>query len=225
MLPPVTTSELASSAGSALSDSTLDVVRVIAERRAAKARPIEGMAQRLSASALTLFEARGYDAVTVAEIAAHAGVTSRTFFRYFPAKEMVLVDFNDQANERLVELIQTVRPGDAVFPVIRAALIAWFTELGPVLCAIGRLSTASPSLSSALLSRSTTWEEHLADALAARFDALDEEDSSVWAGILFTLLRLVSLRHGADEAEIVRGAVVITERFEALTSCSGATGR
>jgi AcrR family transcriptional regulator len=214
----MTPSDPDSPVGSALTNSTLDVVRVIAERRAAKARPIEGMAQRLSASALTLFEARGYDAVTVADIAAHAGVTSRTFFRYFPAKEMVLLDFNDQANERLVELIQTGQPEDAVFPVIRSALIAWFAELGPVLCAIGRLSAASPSLDSALLLRSTSWEEHLADTLAARFDALDEEDSHLWAAILFTLLRLAVLRHGADAAELARGATSLADRFAALTT-------
>lgn len=47
---------------------------------------------RLLACALDLFERQGFDATTVAQIAAAAGVTPMTFFRHFPAKENVLLD-------------------------------------------------------------------------------------------------------------------------------------
>lgn len=45
---------------------------------------------RLLQSAMTLYLARGYDAVTVAEIADDAGLTKRTFFRHFADKREVL---------------------------------------------------------------------------------------------------------------------------------------
>jgi len=45
---------------------------------------------RLQRAALELFRARGYDFTTAAEIAALAGVTERTFFRYFQDKKEVL---------------------------------------------------------------------------------------------------------------------------------------
>lgn len=48
--------------------------------------------ERLRASALELFTARGYDETTVEQISAAAGVSHMTFFRHFPTKESVLVD-------------------------------------------------------------------------------------------------------------------------------------
>ena len=45
---------------------------------------------RLKRAAIELFVERGYDAVTVTHIAERAGLTRRSFFRYFPDKREVL---------------------------------------------------------------------------------------------------------------------------------------
>src|ERR1700761_4874941 len=47
-------------------------------------------AGRLQAAALELYATRGYDETTVAEIAARAGLTERTYFRHFADKREVL---------------------------------------------------------------------------------------------------------------------------------------
>ncbi|WP_125132503.1 TetR family transcriptional regulator [Microbacterium sp. 10M-3C3] len=56
------------------------------------ARWTPGARDRLQAAAFDVIRARGFDAVTVAEIAEAAGVTERTFFRHFADKREVLFD-------------------------------------------------------------------------------------------------------------------------------------
>jgi AcrR family transcriptional regulator len=59
-----------------------------------------GARERLQAAALERFAAQGFDGTTVAEIAATAGLTERTFFRYFADKREVLF-FGQDEFERL----------------------------------------------------------------------------------------------------------------------------
>lgn len=53
-------------------------------------RKKQSTSTRVRATAIEMFERQGYDATTVEEIAAAAGIGRRTFFRYFPSKEALL---------------------------------------------------------------------------------------------------------------------------------------
>jgi AcrR family transcriptional regulator len=59
-------------------------------------------AARLQRAAISLYAERGYDATTVAEIAERAGLTKRTFFRYFADKREVLFRGSSDLRELFV---------------------------------------------------------------------------------------------------------------------------
>ena len=80
---------------------------------------------RLERAALELYGEHGYDATTVAEIAERAGLTERTFFRYFADKREVLFWGAGALQGFLVDAVDTapasVAPLEAVVAALEAA--------------------------------------------------------------------------------------------------------
>ena len=90
------------------------------------ANPEDDARSRLQRAALELFNQSGYDGTTAAEIAARAGVTERTFFRYFLDKREVLFDGQDTLKAALVATIaetpHELGPLDTLFWAFRSVL-------------------------------------------------------------------------------------------------------
>jgi len=80
---------------------------------------------RLEQAALDLYAERGFENATVAEIAARAGVTERTFFRYFADKREVLFGGSAALQELLVDAVagapESAAPIDAIAGALQAA--------------------------------------------------------------------------------------------------------
>ena len=80
---------------------------------------------RLELAALALYGERGFENTTVAEIAARAGLTERTFFRHFADKREVLFSGADALQELLVSNVAgapgSIAPIDAVGAAVEAA--------------------------------------------------------------------------------------------------------
>lgn len=64
-----------------------------------------GSEERLKKAAIELFEKQGFENTSVIEISKRAGVTTRTFFRYFSDKREVLFAGSDELRTALVERI------------------------------------------------------------------------------------------------------------------------
>jgi AcrR family transcriptional regulator len=122
---------------------------------------------RIRATALRLFGEQGYDATTVEQIAAAAGVSHMTFFRYFPAKEDVaLSDSYDPLIAALVE--QT----PATWPLIQRIRTALLQGLGQVydadrdtLLAQNKLIVSTPALRERLWADQMTTQQLILQAL------------------------------------------------------------
>jgi AcrR family transcriptional regulator len=81
--------------------------------------------EAIADAAMKLFRARGFDAVTVADVARAADVSEKTVFNYFPAKEALILD-------RLEATMASLKTGlaDPGVPPVRAVLQILDDELG-----------------------------------------------------------------------------------------------
>jgi AcrR family transcriptional regulator len=86
--------------------------------RARKKQATESALQR---AALDLFQSRGYDETTVQDITDAAGVSQRTFFRYFPTKDAVLLTAHARREADLRAMLSrrpAEEPGDLALAIL-----------------------------------------------------------------------------------------------------------
>ena len=70
--------------------------------------------QAIAATGMRLFVKRGFDHVTVGEIASEAGVSEKTVFNYFPTKEDIFFDEVPERLEALRDAVRTRRPDQSL---------------------------------------------------------------------------------------------------------------
>jgi AcrR family transcriptional regulator len=124
--------------------------------------------RRLQEQALRLFVERGFEATTVEQIAAAAGVSHMTFFRYFPTKEDAVL--SDSYDPLLVAAIRerprTEHPVTRIHTAVREGLAAIYMLDRDALLVRTRLALRTPAL------RARLWENQFAtrDLLAGALE-------------------------------------------------------
>ena len=126
---------------------------------------------RLEEAALELFVGRGYDKTTAAQIAQQAGLTERTFFRYFADKREVLFAGSALLQEILVRTVvhapPFTSPIDAVAGAFEAAA-AVFDERRDRVLRRQTVIAANPELQERELIKLATLAGAMAGALRER---------------------------------------------------------
>jgi AcrR family transcriptional regulator len=167
----------------------------------------------IAATARRLFAERGFDAVTVAEVAVAAGVSEKTVFNHFAAKEDLVFAGGDTGTARLLAAIAERPPGTSVLDVFRAnseamldVVAAGETEDSLV---VPRIVRGSPALQERL---TVSWQREvdaIADAFAEATGA-DEDDlvpavvarTLAWTLISIFRATFAGLLAGEDPAQV-----------------------
>lgn len=126
---------------------------------------------RLQEAALALYGERGYEETTVAEIAGRAGLTKRTFFRYFTDKREVLFWGSERLEQQMVAAIEAAPASASALGMIGAALDAAavrFEEVREFAGLRHRIIASSPELRERELIKASSLANAMAKALRAR---------------------------------------------------------
>jgi AcrR family transcriptional regulator len=140
----------------------------------------------IQAEALRLFAAHGYAETTIEAIAEAAAISPRTFFRYFPSKEDVVLW--DEYDPRLGELIEA-RPADeppieSIRALIRETLSGLQRRDREQLLARVRLLSSVPELRARFFEAQSGGAKMISAALAPRPNLPDERQLRLTAAAL-----------------------------------------
>ena len=114
---------------------------------------------------LDLCRRRGFDATTVSDIAEAAGISRRTFFRYFDSKDDVVFDWVREQGGLLRPLLMARPPEETSMQAIvnvYLALTRHYDEDRARAIAVTRIVFETPSLSRRYLDENARWEDDLA---------------------------------------------------------------
>lgn len=127
--------------------------------------------QAILEAASRLFAERGFDAVTVAEVAREAEVSEPTVFSYFPTKEDLFFSGLASVEDRLVDAVRNRGPGEGPWDVFRRFLVEGgerlsADETADLIAKGGALIDASRSLQVREREVTARYAAELADLLA-----------------------------------------------------------
>ncbi|WP_179887393.1 TetR/AcrR family transcriptional regulator [Streptomyces sp. ms184] len=208
---PGSTSGSASASGSASGDGSAPVGLRERKKRLTY--------QAVSDAAITMFLERGFDKVSVAEVAAAADISKPTLFRYFPAKEdLVLHRFADHEDEA-ARVVTGRAPDETPLDALRRHFLDGLDRRDPVtgLCdvpqvlAFLRLLYGTPSLVARLHAYQGRSEAALARALGGGLS------DRLAAGQIIAVLRILAMENwrrtdaGESADRVYAGAVQAAE--------------
>jgi AcrR family transcriptional regulator len=190
----------------------------------------------IATTARGLFAERGFDAVTVAEVAAAADVSEKTVFNHFPTKEDLAFAGREEGIAQFVTAIAERPPGSAVLDVFRAmthTVLEVFVAGGNEdLVAVAKIIRGSRALQERL---TVGWESGAAAITAAVAESSGAADGDLVPGIVartlwwthrsIFLAALQGLLAGEEREQLAARLRVAADRaYDQLAAGLGAYG-
>ncbi|MEU6997775.1 TetR family transcriptional regulator [Nonomuraea sp. NPDC046570] len=180
-------------------------------------RTRQAMRTELAELALRMFLDRGFDETTVDDIARAAGMSKRTFFRYFPAKEDVLFGGADDLAAQVADEIRARPAGEDAWECLRVVLGRWERRIHASNEELAnlRLIESTPSLQARMQQKRNQLRGQVADALRERsgagLDAFTADLLTSAAGAVLDAVSREWLRSGgaADRAALIDHAFTL----------------
>ena len=145
--------------------------------------------QEIADRAMGLFAKRGFDHVTVAEVAEAANVSEKTVYNYFPTKEDLFFDEVPARRAALAAAITGRCEDESVLEAIRRLQSAECSRLcSPGFATFARIIEESTALKAKELEVMSSFVQVLTETLAAEL-ALEERDARIAAGLLVSVHR------------------------------------
>ena len=189
-------------------------------------RKRRAMRVQLSDIAMNLFARNGYDGTTIDDVLAVAGVSKRTFFRYFDSKPELVLGNLEWVGEELAERFAGRPADESPWLALRRSYDRIFERVDADpgrAAALLRMLEETPALTAALLARRSNWRDLLAPVVAERLDPAgstpDDPRASALAGASLACYE-VALRRWLDTARAGELALLMDEAMSALAPLS-----
>ncbi len=158
-------------------------------------------------TAIDLFAERGFDETTIDEIVEAAGVSQRTFFRYFDSKADLMGKSGADLATALSEVIKACPPTYSHSRVIKEAIIQVMTQAAgyPRLEKIIQIAARYPAAKQAQASRTPEVQTEVAQAYARRMKQSRKGDDApkILAALTTSAFEIALLRwHEAGRGDI-----------------------
>jgi AcrR family transcriptional regulator len=179
--------------------------------------------QEIWSAAMDLFEQDGFDTVTIEQIAKAAGVSRRTFFRYFASKEDVMASLVRLYSRSICDAIAE-EPAASTGLELARSVLKKVLKPSPVAVRVMEVADRSPAARMAQFLEAPVLEENVTRALALRRRRSETLHDRVLASLMMTATRLSMemwrARQRRSMAEIidqVLGAMTTVCRVEEST--------
>jgi AcrR family transcriptional regulator len=170
-------------------------------------RTTRAVRSEVSAVAMRLFLEQGFDNTTVDQIAAEAGLSRTSFFRYFPTKEDVVLGNLDERGQQVRDALAARPAGESAWQALRQAFNLLVDEIAASPqrgLSMARMLNDTPSLKARHLGKQLNWHDRLVPEIAHRLgvanDAYDPRPRALVAAALACLNVAVDVWTASDAA-------------------------